>query len=457
MEKLRQNELNYFEVMALPVAMIAPSAAMALNVPLMSSICSYSVSLVFLISIILLGCIAVSFVKFNQYFSTAGSVYTFTTISLGKKVGCISGWALYLTYSLFTAGCLSAFGSMFNNFISTSVGINIGWLPYTILASFLSWYLCFSDVKLSSKIMLVLEFVSIFLIIILSIVVISKTGFSATPFKANKNSPSNIGAAIVYAILCFAGFEGASSYGEESKNPKKTIPLAIASTVIISGIFFVLTSYAVTLGFSHSKAGIESLTKSASSVSDLSKMYMPLFYTNLISFVVSLSAFSAGLGAMAAASRLFYSMSQDRNIPKIISKVHPKHQTPYVSLNFLLALTLILVLLLSKNDGTTIFGYCGTIGALSLLITYFLTCLGSIIYFKHNKIWTGKNLVFPMIALVVLAYTFYANVYPVPAFPSNIFPYIVLIWVALGYIFTLIYKNKIKDEKNNIDEIESVS
>ncbi|OBR94213.1 MULTISPECIES: APC family permease [Clostridium] len=453
MEKLRQNELSYLEVVALPVAMIAPSSAMALNVPLMASICSYSVSLVFLISIVLLGCIAVSFVKFNQYFSTAGSVYTFTTESLGKKVGCLSGWAIYLTYSVFTAGCLSAFGSMFNDLIATSTGINIGWIPYTIVALFLSWYLCFSDVKLSSKIMLILEFVSIFLIIILAIVVISKTGFSTIPFKINKNSPSNIGEAIVFAILCFAGFEGASSYGEESKNPKKTIPLAIASTVIMSGLFFVLTSYALVLGFSHSKDGIAALAKSPSSVADLSKMYMPTFYTYLTSFVVSLSAFSAGLGAMAAASRLFYSMSQDGNVPKIISKVHPKHKTPYVSLNVLLIFSLLLVFLLSKNDGTIIFGYCGTLGAMSLLIAYFITCLGSIVYFKHNKIWTNKDLIFPIIALVVLAYTFYANIYPVPAFPNNIFPYIILIWYVLGYSFTLIYKSKTKNQEFDKDKI----
>ncbi|PJI09502.1 MULTISPECIES: APC family permease [Clostridium] len=455
MEKLRQNELTYLEVVALPVAMIAPSAAMALNVPLMASVCSYSVSLVFLISILLLGCIAVSFVKFNQYFSTAGSIYTFATKSLGEKVGCLSGWALYLTYAIFPAGCLSAFGSMFNDFIATYTGINIGWLPYTLLAALLSWYLCFSDVKLSSKIMLALEFASIFLIIVLDIVVISKTGFSAIPFKTNNNSFSSIGAAIVFAILCFAGFEGASSYGEESKNPKKTIPLAIASSVLISGLFFVLTSYAIALGFGSSKAGITSLIKSASSVADLSKMYMPLFFTGALAFVVSLSAFSAGLGAMAAASRLLYSMSQDGNVPKIVSKVHQKHQTPYISLALLLVVTIVLVLLLSKNEGTTIFGYCGTIGALSLIINYFVTCLGSIVYFKRNKIWTNKNLIFPVIALIVLAYTFYANVYPVPAFPSNIFPYIVLIWTICGYIFTSIYRSKTKNAKISNDEIAS--
>jgi len=47
-----------------------------------------------------------------------------------------------------------------------------------------------------------------------------------------------VGYGTVYAILSFAGFEAAAAFGEETKNPKRAIPVAIMGTGIISSILF---------------------------------------------------------------------------------------------------------------------------------------------------------------------------------------------------------------------------
>ena len=40
--------------------------------------------------------------------------------------------------------------------------------------------------------------------------------------------------------------------------------------------------------------------------------------------------------------------------------------------------------------------------------------------------------VVPVIALAILVYVIYANVYPVPDFPFDVFPYVVAAWLVLG-------------------------
>ncbi|OBR92328.1 MULTISPECIES: APC family permease [Clostridium] len=442
---LKKNQLNFVEVIALSVAIIAPTFAMSMNVGLMASTVSYSVSAVFVISTILMGFVAVSFIKFNEYFPSAGSVYTFTERSLGKKAASISGWALLLTYIGFSAGCSSAFGSLFSSFIKELTGISISWIIFALICEVFIWFVSYSDVKLSTNIMLVIEAVSILLVILLSVVILVKVGstkgLSLVPFKGNGNKFSNYGAGIVYAILCFGGFEGASSLGEESKNPKKSIPLAIASTVVVTGLIFVFVSYAEVIGFGVSPSGIGALTKSPSTIVDLSKNYIGSVFTILITLAISISAFSTALGSMTAGSRLLYSMSKDGNVPQIFSGVHSKHHTPYVALNIILAIIIVPVLALFRHDGVEVFGYIGTIGALALLIAYFITSLGSLIYFGKKKIWTWQ-LIIPVVALLVLAFTFYSNIYPIPAFPNNIFPYIVLAWIIVGFSITSIYKKR---------------
>jgi hypothetical protein len=78
------------------------------------------------------------------------------------------------------------------------------------------------------------------------------------------------------------------------------------------------------------------------------------------------------------------------------------------------------------------FFYPGTIGVLSMLIAYIVTNVGALRFLFLSGRVRAWEAVFPVVALVILAYVIYANVYPVPDFPFNIFPYIVAAWLVLG-------------------------
>ncbi|RMC98375.1 APC family permease [Clostridium autoethanogenum] len=442
--ELKKNQLNYLEVIALSVAIIAPTFAMSMNVTLMAGIASYSTGLVFFVSTLVIGCVAIAFVKFNQYISTAGSVYTFVQKSLGKKAGTASGWILFLAYFMFFTGCCCAFSGLFTEFINQVSGVKLPWIPVAIICGITMWYISINEVAISTRVMLAFEGITILMILVLSVVIIAKTamttGLSLAPFKLNGNSIGSIGSAGVVALLCFGGFEGASSLGEESKDPKKVIPFALASTVIVTGLFFIFVSYAQVIGFGITKGGLEALTKSSSTTVDLSQKYIGKSFAIVLTFGASLSAFSSALGALTAGARILFTMSRDGNVPNVFTKVHHKHSTPYIALNVMLAAAVVIICLMFKNDGITTFGYLGTIGALALLISYLLTCLGAIIYFKAKNIWKIHNLILPTVGLLGLAFAFYSNIYPVPSYPANLFPYIVLGWTIIGFVFSQIYR-----------------
>lgn len=106
MEKsgLKKDNLSIIETVALSVAIIAPTAAMSLNISLMAQTCSFSAPLVFLISTIVVGLVSYSIIKFNHYISASGSLYAFTKTALGNKMGFTSGWALLLAYIALAGG-----------------------------------------------------------------------------------------------------------------------------------------------------------------------------------------------------------------------------------------------------------------------------------------------------------------------------------------------------------------
>jgi amino acid transporter len=78
------------------------------------------------------------------------------------------------------------------------------------------------------------------------------------------------------------------------------------------------------------------------------------------------------------------------------------------------------------------FFYPGTIGVLSMLVTYIVVNVGALRFLFLGRRARVYEAIVPVIALVILVYVIYANVYPVPDFPFNIFPYIVAAWLVLG-------------------------
>lgn len=447
---LQKNHLNIIETAAMSVAIMAPTAAMALNVALMASTAGYSISLVFVFAIVVIGLVSVSFITFNRYFSTSGSVYTFTTASLGKKVGFISGWLLLLTYTMFTAGSVAEAGSFIQSFFQI-LHIHASWLIIALICTVVIAAISYFDIKLSTNLMFLLEGISIVLILILSIVVLVKvgttTGLSATPFKINGNSFSNLGLAVVFGFMSFAGFEGASTLGEEARNPKKMIPIAIGSAVLITGVFYLLVSYTQVTGFGLNPGGIKALSSSASPLGDLSEKYISNGYALVIMLGAGISAFSCALGSAAAAARLLFTIGKDEKLFKVFSKTQQKYKSPHIALFTVSAVTFIMLLPMFKLPGSAVFSYLGTIAVLALLVAYIATSIGAMVYFTRKKIWTVKNLIAPVLGTVALVYTFYSNIYPIPAFPSNIFPYIVLGWIVVGALILAFTKQSEKPQK----------
>lgn len=437
--KLNADSLNIFETIALSVAIMGPSASVAITVAMMASFTGYSAPLILVISTIIVGLVAVSIVKLNQCFSSSGSVYYFVEKTLGKRAGFVSGWLIVFAYIMLGTSC-AAVATSYLQGLFANYGIKLHWL--FIIAGLLAivWYLAYKDAETSTKIMLVLEVISMSLILILAIIIIIRaattTGLSIAPFKAKGISVTGFATAAIFGFLAFSGFEGASSLGEESKNPQKTIPLAIAIGIIVTGVFYVFVSYAEVLGYGITPSGIAELTKSSAPIVDLMSKYISSGLSIVMLLCISISFFSSTLGCVTAGARILYTMSREGMLFKALSKTHRKYNNPYIGVNTLIIITTIIAFASFKLSAIAVGGYAAMTGSLALLVSYLITTLGAVIYFYKNKIWSPLNLVIPIIAVLALIIIFVLNLYPVPEYPMNIFPYIVIGWVIVGVLFS---------------------
>jgi amino acid transporter len=237
---------------------------------------------------------------------------------------------------------------------------------------------------------------------------------------------------MVFCILSFAGFEGAATLGEETLNPRRNIPIALLVTVLGSGLFFVFVAYCEVIGFG--PEGIKALGTSEAPLNDLALRYASPQVAIVLDLAAAASCFSSVLGGLAAAGRILFALGRGGLSPALAG-VHPVHGTPAsaVSAAALLIIGIFLAWAPFAGPGNY-YSYLSTIAVLALILVYIGVGGAEMVeaWSERRPLWSVACLWGPTLLLWVL----YCNVYPVPSFPNNLWPYVALAWVVMAWALT---------------------
>jgi amino acid transporter len=415
-----RRELHFWEAIALSIAIMAPTAAMALNGVGIAALIGRAVPLAFLFALIGVLFVAWGIAQLTREVSHAGSVYALTGFTLGPRAGFLAGWSLLGTYLCFTVAS------------SAEVGL------IAIIAG--------GDIRVATRSLLTMEGFSVALIVILVVVIFVRLIAGSTP-DGHESSlgdafslPSGttldaIATASVFGFLSFAGFEGAAALGEETDEPRRNIPRAVFLAPLTIGIFYFFVILAQTLGFGTNDSGVAAFAGSSSPLGDLSKSYVGALLEDLINLGATVSAFASALGTATAGSRVLFALSRDGLRP-----THPLARISHRSGAPIGALALVMTVgfggligqRIAGTNAVNAFFYPGTIGVLALMVAYIATNLGAIRHLflsaVRRPLW---QLVFPVAGIAFLVFTIYKNVKGTSA-PYSHFPWYVLAWLVVG-------------------------
>ena len=443
-ERGLRRELRFWEAIALSIAIMAPGAAMALNGTATAGLVGRAVPLVFVLATVSILFVSYAFIRLTSYFNHAGSVYALSGATLGPRAGFFSGWALLGTYLCFTAGSTAEVGLFGQEFLASTDLPEVDWLVIALIAAALIWLLAYGDVRVITRALLSMEGLTVALILVLVVVIFTRIFGGGAPGDQEFTLSAfalpggvdfgRVGLATVFGILAFAGFEGAASLGEETDNPRRNIPRAIAAAVVTMGVFYVIVMLAQTLGFGVDEAGTEKFAGASSPLGELSTDYIGPGMAAAINFGVMVSAFASALGTATAGSRMLFALCRDGFLSRRLGDTSPRTGAPANALAavMVIGITTFVVLRLGGVSAVNAFFYPATVGVLTLLVAYIVTNAGALRFLFLSRRVPTWEAVFPMIGLAILIYVIYKNVYPPPDYPFNIFPYIAGAWILVG-------------------------
>lgn len=465
-----RRELRLFEALAISVGIMAPTAAMALNGVAPAGLVGRAVPLAFLFAAIAIALVSYAFVRLTSYFNHAGSAYALVGATVGPRAGFFACWALLATYTAFLAANFAEIGLFGQSFFS-GIGIwdNPDWVIISLVAAAFLWFFAYNDIRAVTRGLLSLEFISVTLVAVLIVIIYVKViggsapngqGFTLKPFvPASGTTIGAVAFASVFGLLSFGGFEGAASLGEETDNPRRNVPLAIAVAVGFCGVFYTLVMLGQSLGFGIGEEGIKAFSTSSAPLADLSNSYVGSGMADAINFGALMSAFASGLGCAVGAARLLFALGRDGFVTTRLGDVSRRTGSPYKSLAVVMIFAVVVGVALRLNGTTSVnaFFYMGTIGVLSMLVAYVVTNLGAIKFLHLGRREAMWRVIIPILALAALVYTLYKNLWPRPPHPYNLFPLIIGGWLLFGVAITLAFPGLARRIGRNLSRAEGIA
>jgi amino acid transporter len=399
--------------------------------------------------------IAYVFVRLCQYYRHAGSVYVFAGATLGPRAGAVAGLGLmgtYVFYGLVTSSAAGIFGAAFLD----DIGIwdnQPWWAGFLVgaVALALALWLTIVPARRATSVLLSVEGITVLLILVIAVVVLVRllagnapddASFTMNVFTVPKGTDSStLFLGIIFGLLSFAGFEAAATLGEEAHEPRRDIPRAILGTAIFGGVYFTFVTAVETMAFSTGK-GMDAFVSSPALMGDLGSSYIGTWVGDLITLGASVSAFACCLACVVGASRLLFAFVRDLS-PSHSVATTGRNGTPVAAAFVITAVIAVIALICAVFFAAKPFDtflWSGTIGTLILLVAYVLATIGCI-----KLIWVDKKMsvptwevVIPVLALLMLGYTIYRNVFPYPTEgPARWFPVVAFGWLVLVTVVML--------------------
>jgi amino acid transporter len=437
--RLRGGRLRFFRTIAESVGLQGPTAGVLIAAGILASISGGGTALVQVIAAVAMGFVAYAFVIFTRGFNSAGSVYGFTGAVAGPRFGFFSAWTLLLVYVSFAGGCCTvtadeaqpAFGA---------IGLHLAWPTYAIIAFVLVMALAYLDIKISATVILALEGTSMTLVIIACSIILAKGGFhghafSSAPFRPDGVALSVLGLGTVYSFSAFSGFEAASTMGEESRQPRRLIPLAIAVSLAVVAVFEIGVAAVVTNAFP-STSQLAAATVPLVTVTD---KFVASWMGTLINFGAVVSIFGAALACAIGASRILFALGRDTG-PDMLRRTSRHTGSPAGALIWVGAGSLVVLLVvIAEPLATRAVTITLAFGADLIIAAYILVVAAAIIFTIRQRMSPIKTVIL-LVGLAVLGYVVKATFVPIPPAPLDWDALAAGITLATGITLPFVYR-----------------
>ncbi len=397
-----ERSLKYWDLVLYGLAYIAPFAPLG-TLGFVYSESNGLIVLAYLLGGICMYFTAQSYATMTEALPTAGSVYGFARHSLGAFPGFIAGWMILLDYLLIPAFVYVLIAVALETLLP---GIDRGiWIALLVaVTTGVNWF----GITVTSR----ANFVSVALQVIILVGFVAlcvlalyagkgNGGLTLRPiFDARAFDAGRIFSATSICIMSFLGFDAVSTLAEEVEGgDRRVVGRAIIAVLVLSAVFFV----GLTWVLGNLMPGIAIQDPSAAIYELAAWATGPWTAVVLAWAYAAIVGLSNALPMQVGVARVVFAMGRDRQLPRVLARIHPRYHTPYVGMVFTAILSLAVALLMKNrlDDLASIVNF----GALSGFLFLHVSVLARFGFRLHSRAWAVHRVV-PLLGIIVVLAVF---------------------------------------------------
>jgi amino acid transporter len=429
-----KRSLRYWDLVLYGLAYIAPFAPFS-TLGFVWSESNGLIVLAYVLGGVCMFFTAQSYATMTETLPTAGSVYGFARQSLGAFPGFIAGWMILLDYLLIPAFVYVLIAVALETLLP---GIDRGvWIVLMVsITTGVNWF----GITVTSR----ANFISVALqvIVMLGFLILGvfalyagkgngaltlKPVFDAAAFDAGR-----IFSATSICIMSFLGFDAVSTLAEEVEGgDRRVVGRAIIATLVLSAIFFVLVTWVL----GNLLPGIV-IKDQAAAVYELAAWATGSWTAVVLAWsYAGIVGLSNSLPMQVGVARVVFAMGRDRQLPKVLARVHPRYHTPYMGMLVTATLSLAVAVFMKNrlDDLASIVNF----GALSGFLFLHVSVLAYFGVRRHSRAWIRHWLV-PLCGIVVVLAVFSGM--------SALAVKVGSVWLIGGLAYAAVLKSKHREE-----------
>jgi amino acid transporter len=362
---------------------------------------------------------SVGFVAMGRHVVDAGALYTYISKGLGRPTGSGSAGVALFAYCAVQAAMYGLYGVIVSGLVAQYTGLDAPWWVWALVTMAIVQMLGAAGIEMGAKILTVFVLAEFSILLVFALVTLFKGGGpeglgftqSFSPTAALQGAP---GVALMFAVASMFGFEATAIYGEEAREPRKTIPRATYLSVAVVTGFFAFTSWMLVSanGASHATADAGKALEGGDATSFVFAPVTAQFGSwagDVLPVLLATSLFAGILAFHNSANRYLFSLGRDGLLPNALTAINRCH-SPWVAGCVQTSISLVLVVpfaLLGKDPVLTLFSWFSGVGVLGIMLLYFLTSVSAIVFFHKGRLDTRlwNTLIAPALAALALAGT----------------------------------------------------
>ena len=410
--RLRKTALGVPDIVFFIVAASAPLTVIAGGVASTYLVTGNAgVPLLFLVLGAILALFVTGYAAMSQHVTNAGAFYAYVSKGIGKVAGVGTAFVALIAYNSMQIGILGLFGAVFSGFMLDKADIDFAWYTWVFIAIGVIGILGWLRVDLNAKVLAVFLTLEIIVVVIFDLVVLGDPapgGLTSDAWDPSIAFGAGLGSALCFTMAAFVGFESAAIYGEECKEPRRTVARATYIALGITALFYAFSAWML-----QSAVGAEVITSADALVEGgivgptggpdptaVLFITLDVQISTTIADVATLlfctSLFAAALSFHNGVARYFYALGRARVIPSTFAKVRASG-APYIGslTQTLIAATVVAIFALSDNDPVLqLFTWLTNLGAMGVILLLALASFAVVGYFSRNpheeSAWTVR-------------------------------------------------------------------